>query len=292
LSSSNDVYRRALRALRKADVPFLVCGAYAFQTYTGLARRTKDLDIAVEPPDCRRALEALRRAGFRTEMTFSHWLAKARRDGCFVDILFASGNGVCRVDGEWFRHAPEAKAFGVPALLCPPEEMIWSKAYVMERERFDGADVAHLLRACGKSLDWGRLERRFAGSERLFLAHLLLFGFVYPAEAGAVPRAVLDRLWRRARSEPSAPRGACRGTLLSRAQYLVDVTKWGYADPRLAPRGAMTRRQVRDWTRAIFGRPRRVAVKNMIGVPAAESGRSLPGHPPRRYAGRRRAPAR
>jgi hypothetical protein len=39
--------------------------------------------------------------------------------------------------------------------------MIWSKAFVMERERFDGADVAHLLRSMGPRLDWDRILRRF-----------------------------------------------------------------------------------------------------------------------------------
>ena len=32
--------------------------------------------------------------------------------------------------------------------LCPPEEIIWSKSFIMERERFDGADINHLLRIC------------------------------------------------------------------------------------------------------------------------------------------------
>ena len=35
-----------------------------------------------------------------------------------------------------------------PARLVPAEEIIWTKAFIMERERYDGADVAHILRAC------------------------------------------------------------------------------------------------------------------------------------------------
>ena len=34
------------------------------------------------------------------------------------------------------------------------EETLWSKAFVMERERYDGADVAHLILAHGERLDW------------------------------------------------------------------------------------------------------------------------------------------
>ena len=43
----------------------------------------------------------------------------------------------------------------------------------------------------------------------------------------------------------------CRGTLLSRAQYLVDVNEWGYKDVRLEPRVAMSEDDIAHWTRAI-----------------------------------------
>ncbi len=63
--------------------------------------------------------------------------------------------------------------------------MIWSKAFIMERERYDGADIAHLILACGRDLDWRRLLGRFGRRWRVLLSHLVLFGFVYPGGAGA-----------------------------------------------------------------------------------------------------------
>ena len=42
-----------------------------------------------------------------------------------------------------------------------PEEMIWMRAYIMERERFDRADIAHILRCYIAELDWWHLVRRF-----------------------------------------------------------------------------------------------------------------------------------
>ena len=41
------------------------------------------------------------------------------------------------------------------------------------------------------------------------------------------------------------------GTLLSREQYLTDVSRWGYADGRVAPHGPMTAEDVAHWTAAI-----------------------------------------
>ena len=66
-----------------------------------------------------------------------------------MDVIFNSGNGVARVDDLWFDHAPRTNVLGVIVRLSPAEEMIWSKAFIQERERFDGADVLHLLREVG-----------------------------------------------------------------------------------------------------------------------------------------------
>ena len=39
---------------------------------------------------------------------------------------------------------------------------------------------------------------------------------------------------------PDLDNRLCRGTLLSRSQYLTDVYEWGYQDARLAPHGRMS----------------------------------------------------
>jgi hypothetical protein len=50
---------------------------------------------------------------------------------------------------------------------------------------------------------------------------------------------------------PTRDSKVCQGTLLSRAQYLVDVDEWGYEDARQAPRGTMSAEQLAEWTAAI-----------------------------------------
>src|SRR5215813_13704380 len=120
-------YRQGLAILRDSHIPFLVGGAHALARYTGVVRRTKDFDIFVFPRDCERTLQALSTAGYRTDLTFPHWLGKAFCGEHFIDVIFNSGNGVCRVDDEWFAHAREGHILGAPVRLCPPEEFIWSK---------------------------------------------------------------------------------------------------------------------------------------------------------------------
>ena len=247
-------YARTLAVLNESRVPYLLGGAYALATYTGLSRHTKDLDVFAKREDRDRILAALEGAGFRTETTFPHWLAKAFGPTGFLDVITSSGNGVSPVDDEWFAHAEAADLLGIPVPLCPVEEMVWSKAFIMERERFDGADVAHLIWARGRRLDWARLLRRFGPHARVLLAHLVLFGFIYPAERDLVPARVLRDLLDRVRAElDDAPPGerVCQGTLLSREQYLPDIGLWGYHDARLRPLGGMSPEEVEHWTAAI-----------------------------------------
>ena len=159
------------------------------------------------------------------------------------------------MDADWFAHAVAGDVFGEPVLLCPAEESLWSKAFIMERHRFDGADVAHLLKSVGSSLDWRRLLARFGPHWRVLYAHLVLFGFVYPGEQNGVPGWVMDELAGRLKAESAAePAGepVCRGTLLAAVEYIPDVTRWDYADARLEPHGTMTPEQVAVWTNGVL----------------------------------------
>jgi hypothetical protein len=251
-------YRSVMSRLHDAGVPFLVGGAYALAYYTTIQRNTKDFDIFVRREDMERALAQLQSGDCRTEFTFPHWLGKAMCGDDFVDIIFSSGNAVAAVDDEWFAHAPRVQVLGMEAQLSPAEEMLWSKAFIMERERFDGADVLHVILRCGASLDWPRLLRRFDTHWRVLLSHLVMFGFVYPGERTSIPQWVMDQLLMRLQKEQTEPprttaARVCHGPLLSRAQYLIDTEQWGYTDARLAPQGPMSDQEVAQWTAAIEG---------------------------------------
>src|SRR5205809_6984725 len=249
----NDFYLRSMAVLRDADVPFLIGGAYVMEKCANISRRTKDFDLYVRPYHVDAALGALAHAGFNTEVTSPHWLAKARHGRDYVDLIFRAGNGLCEVDDSWFARAHDDELLGLHVKLCAPEEMIWMKAYIMERERFDGADIAHILQSCAERIDWPHLVHRFGPDWRVLLSHLVLFGYIYPSERHKVPAAVIDDLIGRLRKEPQATESdrVCRGTLLSRKQYLLDIEERGFRDARLEQRVQMDSRDIRHWTRAI-----------------------------------------
>ncbi len=250
---SRAFFREAMDALSRAGVPFLVGGAFAFIHQAGIDRSTKDLDIFVKPADVNRLLAACTAAGYEADLVYSHWLAKIRSANSFIDVIFSSGNGVAVVDDGWFEHATEREVLGVTVKVAPAEESIWSKAYVMERERYDGADVAHIILAHGPGLDWRRLIGRFGPHWRVLLSHLVLFGFIYPSERTRVPPWVLDELLQRLAVETAAGDAedrVCYGTLLSWSQYLGDVLGGNFRDARIRPYGNLTPEEVARWTSA------------------------------------------
>ena len=241
-----------MSALQNAGVPFLIGGAYVVEAYAAVSRATKDFDLYIRPRHVDAALGALASAGFKTEVTSPHWLAKAKHGRDYVDLIFRAGNGLCEVDDSWFARANDHELLGFRAKLCAPEEMIWMKAYIMERERFDGADIAHILLKCADKLDWTHLVQRFGPDWRVLLSHLVLFGYVYPTQLGRIPVTVMNELIARLQQETPAAGDSrlCRGTLLSRQQYLVDVEKWGFKDARLQERVHMSSTDIARWTEA------------------------------------------
>lgn len=251
-------YRRALQTLVDAQVPFLVGGAFAHACFTGIRRSTKDLDLFIRRDDYERVASLMQAEGWRAELTYPHWLAKVYAGEDFIDLIFNSGNGLTPVDDHWFRDNAQADVLGVPVRIANIEDSLLSKAFIMERERFDGADIAHLLQANAEQLDWDALLARFGAHWRVLMAHLILFGYIYPGERHRVPRWVMDKLILRLAAEtrqaPGADPHVCAGTLLSREQYLHDVERLGYVDGRLTPASTMTPDDVAEWTEAIPAR--------------------------------------
>jgi hypothetical protein len=227
----------ALRALAEAKVPFVVAGAYAFFEYTGIFRDTKDLDVFLRREHVHDALTVLEGAGFTRQVEDPTWIAKAWKGEWFVDLIFSSGNGVAVVDDLWFAHAKPGEVMGVPVLLAPVEEIIWSKGFVCERERYDGHDVSNLIRARGHEMSWERLLDRFGDHWEVLLKHLVLFRYAFPSDRSQVPRWVMDELLGRSLAqlaEGDASRKVCRGTFVTKEQYRHVVEHLGYEDERAA----------------------------------------------------------
>lgn len=224
---------RALRLLRQAGIPFVVGGAYAYAHYTGLHRDTKDLDLFLRKEDADRAIALFEEAGWRTERDTHGWLHKAFCGDFLVDLIFSAGNRIVQVDDVWVKHGEEGVVLGERCIISPVEEIIWSKAFVQERDRFDGAELNHLLLATGVRLDWERLLQRFDRYWEVLLAHLLFFRFAYPSDRETIPAWVMWGLLSKAFDSVRGGNWSgklCRGRLLSEPGYRPDVEEQGYED--------------------------------------------------------------
>jgi hypothetical protein len=225
-------YKEALAGLHENKSRFMLGGAFALFHYTGIYRDTKDLDIFCTSGEYTGLLNYFSGKGYKTEITDARWLAKVFKDEYFIDIIFNSPNNICRIDDSWYQYAEQALFAGTQVLLIPPEELVWCKIYVQNRERFDGADVNHILLRYGKKLDWKRLFQRVEPDWPLLLAQLLNFYFVYPADfQELVPQWLFEDLLHRASELHHLPVPVikvCRGPWIDQTLYGTDIKLWNY----------------------------------------------------------------
>lgn len=226
-------YAESLRLMKDSEIPFLVAGTYAVSTYTGIQRPTKDIDVFCRAGDYPRLLNHFAEMGYGTEIEDERWLAKVRQGPLFFDVIFNSMTNLTPVNDRWFAEAHPAEVLGIEVLITPPTELIWSKAFVQHRYKYDGADVAHMILKQNDRIDWKRLLSYMDQYWEVLLIHLLNFRFIYPTERHLVPHWLMDELLKRLHEReklPVAQTRICRGRLFSPMDYTIDVTEWGFVD--------------------------------------------------------------
>jgi len=223
------LFREVLILLEKRHIPFTVSGAFALKQHTGICRDTKDLDLFLSAKGAAIALACLRKCGFECEVRDPVWLAKAHRDNYFVDLISGMSNGVITVDASWIKRSHPAIVMEVPTRVLAPEELIASKLFVTRRERFDGADIAHIIYGTQGKLDWARILRLVGEHWEILLWALVLFRYVYPAQSDYVPAKVWQDLLARlaaAVANPD-PNQNFRGSLVDDLMFAIDIKEWG-----------------------------------------------------------------
>lgn len=226
-------YTESLRQLEESRFPFLLGGTYAVCHYTGLNRATKDMDVFCRASDCPRILAWFQNLGYAIEIEDERWIAKVKKGEHFIDIIYNSTIAVTPVTDHWFAEAVTARVFGTAVRMMPPTELIWSKVFIQDRHKYDGADIAHLMLWQHAAIDWKRLLGYMEQYWEVLLIHVLNFRFVYPSERECIPRWLFDELVGRLRERAELPTPqvkVCRGRLFSRGNYHLDVTEWGFAD--------------------------------------------------------------
>jgi hypothetical protein len=226
------MFRETLTLLNRCRVPYAVSGAFALQVHTGIWRSTKDIDLFLAPEDLPAAICCLQKNGFRCQVKDPVWLHKAHRNGFFVDLITGMSNAVITVNRSWIENARPAMVLDVRVCVLAIEELLVSKLFVLRRERFDGADIAHIVYASRGNLDWDRVFTLVKEHWEILLFALVLYRYVYPAYSHYVPSWVWQRLLscfskELAKRDPSAP---FRGSLVDEKMFAIDVTEWEMED--------------------------------------------------------------
>jgi len=230
---AEEFYAESLRELVKTEIPFLVAGTYAVSAYTGVTRPTKDLDIFCKAGDYPRILGHFQRLGFGVKVNDERWLSAIASGDNYFDVIFACSHGSLPVDEHWFENAERMELFGTVVRIVGPTELVWSKAFVQHRLRYDGADVAHLILKQHEKIEWRRLLDYMELHWEVLLMHLLNFRWIYPSERHLVPGWLLDELIDRVNHQiglPTSETRICRGRMFSPSDYEIDVREWGFAD--------------------------------------------------------------
>jgi hypothetical protein len=206
--------------------------------YTGIVRETKDFDLFLRKDDLEAGLQALREPAITRKSPFPHWLAKAKQGNDVVDSSSARATACAAWTTHGSRYASEADVLGMPVKIAPAEELLWQKAFVMEPRTIRRRGRRRNHCAVAPSLSTG--EGCCSGFDphwQLLLSYSFCSGSsIHPNDTAFPPRhdGAANRLQQATASAPDSDR-VCRGTLMSRGQYLLDIGRYGYADARLQP---------------------------------------------------------
>lgn len=226
-------YIEGLKLLAESSIPFLLSGTYAVTSYTGVVRPTKDLDIFCKASDYPRILSFFQERGYEISVEDERWLARVSQGRYFFDVIYSTKTGDVVINDDWFEGAPEIEVYGTRVRITKPTELIWSKIFVQDRYRYDGADVVHVILKQHDKIDWKRLLNNMELHWEVLLSHLINFRYVYPSDRDLIPRWVMDELLSRMQAQLAMPPSiikVCRGRIFSPRDYITDITEWGYAD--------------------------------------------------------------
>jgi predicted nucleotidyltransferase len=150
--------KKASGILKDAGVPFVLAGGLASWARGG-PQTDHDVDFFVKPDDADAALEALERAGMKTEKPPERWLYKAYdEDGTLVDVIFRPSGGP--VTDEYFNHAEELEVMGAAMSVASLEDVMTTKLLALNEQEPDFRSVLEISRMLREQIDWSHVRER------------------------------------------------------------------------------------------------------------------------------------
>src|SRR3954447_26365026 len=177
-----ETFKRAVAALQRAEIPFLLGGSLATWAHGGPETRN-DLDFMVRPEDAERSLQALVDAGMRAERPPEDWVVKAWDGDVLIDLIHYP-TGLEITDDVIAR----GKVLNVAAMTMRGmaiEDVLTSKLLALGEHSLDLEGPLQLARSLREQIDWDQVRERTERSPyaRAFLHLVEELGIVSPHRA-------------------------------------------------------------------------------------------------------------
>jgi hypothetical protein len=190
--------KKAVAALREAEIPFLLGGSLAIWARGGPETR-HDLDFVVKPEDAERALAALQEAGMRPETPPEEWLFKAWDGDVLIDVIFRPRG--LEVTDELMERGKILHVLGISIPVMAIEDVLTTNLRALDEHELDYTTLIRTARAVREQIDWSYLRAQTQDSPyaAAFFALCEELGIVSDAHAqrGADVRVLTPRDRRR-----------------------------------------------------------------------------------------------
>ena len=220
--SSWAAYEIAIDAFDKRNMPFALAGGHALACYTGRTRASKDVDFIIVPEDRELAIDTVKSCGFDDyydrQPYDRNWIFRSCREDTILDLIWAMPNRRASVQADWLTGGPLVRVHNRTLRLIPAEELLWTKLYVLQRDRSDWPDLLNLIYAAGETLDWRHLLDMIGTDSALLASLLVIFAWLRPESARKLPQW----LWR----ELHLPKPGSWATPAPGRENLLDTRDW------------------------------------------------------------------
>jgi hypothetical protein len=149
--------KKAVAALREAELPFLLGGSLALWTRGGPETR-HDLDFVIKPEHAERAMEVLEAAGMRTEKPPEEWLHKAWDGDVLIDLIFAPRG--LEVTDEVIERGELLHVLGITIPVMAIEDVLATKLLALDEHELDYTALVRMARSLREQIDWRYLRER------------------------------------------------------------------------------------------------------------------------------------
>ena len=156
-SSLEKSLKKAVAALREAEVPFLLAGSLAVWARGGPETR-HDLDLVLREGDAERALEVLAEAGMRPEKPPEEWLYKAWDGDVLIDLIFQPRG--LEVDDEVLERGEFLHVLGITMPVMSIEDVLATKLLALHEHELDMTSLVRIARSIREQIDWRYLRER------------------------------------------------------------------------------------------------------------------------------------